>query len=207
MEAATMRRLREGAASLGVALDEEQLGRLARYQEVLSTWNARINLTAVTDPAEVVERHFLDSLAVVPWLPPGTLVDAGAGAGFPGSVIAIARPELRVTCVESIRKKVAFLQTLKREVAPNLEPLCGRIEGVDGPFDAAISRATWDPAEWLPIGARLVAPEGLLVAMQGAEQPNLPAPPGFQALPPVPYALKAGARRLLLFRRHGPRST
>jgi 16S rRNA (guanine527-N7)-methyltransferase len=196
MDAATKLRLKEGAAALGVPLGDDQLARLERHHQLLSTWNSRINLTAITDPAEVVERHYLDSLAVVPHLGPiATLVDAGAGAGFPGSVIAIARPELRVTCVESIRKKVAFLQTLKREVAPNLEPVCARIETVQRTFDAAISRATWDPAEWLTIGARL-AP--IVIAMQGAEQPDLPPPAGFRLRRAVPYAAN---RRLLIFER------
>jgi 16S rRNA (guanine527-N7)-methyltransferase len=200
MEPATKLRLMEGAAALGVALDDEQLARLDRYQALLSTWNTRINLTAVTEASEVADRHFLDSLAPVPWLSEvETLVDVGAGAGFPGSVIAIARPRLRVTCVESIRKKVAFLQALRREVAPNVEPICARVEAIDLRFGAAISRATWDPAEWLPIGARLVEPGGLLMAMQGAEQPDLPAPQGFQFVRAVPYALAAGSRRLLIY--------
>jgi 16S rRNA (guanine527-N7)-methyltransferase len=194
--------LREGAAAFGVALGPDQVARLDRFQALLSTWNTRINLTSVTEPAEVVERHFLDSLSVVPLLAGcRTLVDVGAGAGFPGSVIAIASPELRVTCVESIQKKVAFLQTLKREVAPNLEPICARAEAIDREFDAAVSRATWDPAEWLRVGARLVSPAGLLIAMQGAEQPDLPPPPGFEALPPRPYQIQGGSRRLLAFRR------
>jgi len=199
MDAATKLRLKEGAARLGVGLDDGQLARLDRYQQLLSTWNTRINLTAVTDPVDVVDRHFLDSLAVVPHLGSiATLVDVGAGAGFPGSVIAIARPELRVTCVESIRKKVAFLQTLKREVAPNLEPICARAEAIDRAFDAAISRATFDPADWLPIGARL-AP--FVIAMQGAEQPDLAPPSGFQLQKAVPYSLPVGSRRLLLYQR------
>jgi len=202
VDAATKLRLKAGAAALGVALDDAQVGRLVRYQELLSTWNTRINLTAVTEPGEVVNRHFLDSLAVVRLLDGcRTLVDVGAGAGFPGSVIAIARPELRVTCVESIRKKVAFLQTLRREVAPNLEPRCARAEEVREQFDAAVSRATWDPADWLPIGARLVAPGGILIAMQGAEQPALTTPAGFTPLAPVPYPLAVGSRRLVPFRR------
>jgi 16S rRNA (guanine527-N7)-methyltransferase len=201
MDAATLLLLKTGAAARGVSLDDQQLSRLDRLQALLSTWNTRINLTSVTEPSEVVDRHFLDSLAVVPLLANcETLVDVGAGAGFPGSVIAIAIPQLLVTCVESIRKKVAFLQTLKREVAPNLEPVCARAEDLDRTFDAAVSRATWDPAEWLPIGARLVKPGGILIAMQGADQPDLRAPEGFTALPPIPYSLKSGARRLLAYR-------
>ena len=202
MEPATTQRLKEGAAALGVPLDDDQLTRLDRFQQLLSTWNTRINLTAITEPNEVVDRHFLDSLAVVPFLgDPSTLVDVGAGAGFPGGVIAIVRPKLRVTAVESIQKKVAFLQALRREVAPNLEPVCARVEKVERQFEVAISRATFDPAEWVQIGARLVAPGGLLVAMQGADQPDLTPPPGFDPPRVHPYALASGRRRLVLFHR------
>jgi 16S rRNA (guanine527-N7)-methyltransferase len=201
MDAATKLQLKTGARALGVSLDDAQISRLDRLQVLLSTWNTRINLTSVTEAGEVADRHFLDSLAVVPLVAKcQTLVDAGAGAGFPGSVIAIALPELRVTCVESIRKKVAFLQTVRREVAPNLEPICARIEEVDRRFDAAVSRATWDPAEWLPIGARLVAAGGILIAMQGADRPDLAAPPGFDSLAPLPYSIASGSRRLLVYR-------
>jgi 16S rRNA (guanine527-N7)-methyltransferase len=203
MDAATKQRLIDGAAQLGVVLDEGHVTRLVRLLELLSTWNTRINLTAVTEPAAVVERHFLDSLSLVPMLrSASTLVDVGAGAGFPGSVIAIARPELRVTCVESIRKKVAFLQALRREVAPNLEPVCARVEdfrATGRTFDAAVSRATWEPARWLAEGAPLVAPGGLLIAMQGAVQPPLDPPSGFSPLPVVDYSLEGGSRRLVPF--------
>jgi 16S rRNA (guanine527-N7)-methyltransferase len=205
MNAATKQRLIEGAARLGVAIEEPQVARLARLLELLSTWNTRINLTAVTEPSAVVERHFLDSLSLVPLVrSAASLVDVGAGAGFPGSVIAIALPELRVTCVESIRKKVAFLQALRREVAPNLEPVCARVEefrSTGRTFDVAVSRATWEPARWLVEGAPLVAPGGLLVAMQGAAQPSLEPPAGFSPLPAVSYTVEEGSRRLVPFHR------
>src|SRR5438105_127511 len=114
MDAATKRRLVDGARSLGVELAPVAAEKLERYLELLLTWNRKINLTAITEPTEIVDRHFLDSLAVLPALgPAATLVDVGAGAGFPGAVLAIARPELRIACVESIRKKVAFLDTLR----------------------------------------------------------------------------------------------
>jgi len=203
METATNARLVDGARRLGVELAPAAVDKLARYLELLLTWNRKINLTAITDPVEVVDRHFLDSLVVAPALADArTLIDVGAGAGFPGAVLAIARPDLRVTCVESIRKKVAFLDTLRAQLAPNLEPICARIETVrDRRFDAAVSRATWDPPEWLLHGAPLVAPGGLLVAMQTADAPILTAPAGFTAQPPVDYEIAGVRRKLALFRR------
>jgi 16S rRNA (guanine527-N7)-methyltransferase len=197
------RRLVEGARALGVELATERADQLMRYLDLLLFWNRKINLTAVTDPDEVIDRHFLDSLAVLPSIAGAqSLVDVGSGGGFPGGVLAIAQPELRVACVESIAKKVAFLDTLHAQLAPNLEPLRMRLEGlVDRQFDAAVSRATWDPPEWLPRGAPLVGPGGLLIAMQTGEAPDLSAPPGFSAQPAIRYTISGVQRRLALFRR------
>ncbi|MGZ3438298.1 MAG: 16S rRNA (guanine(527)-N(7))-methyltransferase RsmG [Polyangia bacterium] len=159
-------------------------------------------MTAITEPRAVVELHFLDSLAVVPLVREcGTLIDVGAGAGFPGAVLAIALPSLVVTCIDAVAKKVAFLQTLKRTVAPNLEPLHRRDEAIDRTFDAAVSRATWDPPEWLAHGGRLVRSGGIVIAMQTADAPTLETPAGFSRIPPVDYAVGGAARRIQAFRR------
>lgn len=202
MDAATKQRLVAGAASLGVTLDEAQVGKLEQYLTLLQTWNRKINLTAITEPRAVVELHFLDSIAAAPLVRDcATLIDVGAGGGFPGAVLAITLPSLRVTCIDGVAKKVAFLQTLKRSVAPNLEPLHLRDEQLDRTFDAAISRATWDPAEWLAHGARLVAPGGLLIAMQTGDAPALETPAGFTKLAAVEYRAGEAVRRLQPFRR------
>jgi 16S rRNA (guanine527-N7)-methyltransferase len=204
MDAATIAQLRRGAAALGVPLDDQQLAALDRYLGLLGEWNRRINLTAVVEPVAMVERHLLDSLAVASLVAAATtLVDVGSGAGFPGAVLAVALPRLTVTAVESIHKKAAFLQTLRREVAPNLTVLCARVETVHAQFEAAVSRATWDPAEWLVRGAPLVAPGGLLVAMQGVDPASLSPPAGFVALPARDYEIAGVRRRLAPFRRSG----
>jgi 16S rRNA (guanine527-N7)-methyltransferase len=205
VDPATNSRLREGAAAVGVTLDEAMVAKLGRYLELLQKWNRRINLTALEDPVEVVERHFVDSLALVPLLEGvSTLVDIGSGGGFPGAVVALARPPLRVTAVDSIRKKVAFLETLRIALAPNLEPVTGRHDDLiraGRTFDAAVSRATWDPAEWVREGAPLVRPGGLLFAMQSADQDTPPAPPGFRSEVPLVYPMQSERRRIQPFRR------
>src|SRR5216683_2981492 len=96
MDAARLKKIEEGAAGMGLRLSPEQLQRLGRHVDLLLKWNRSINLTSITDPDEVVEKHVLDSLAVVPVLPSGSLLDAGSGAGFPGIPAAIARPDLEV---------------------------------------------------------------------------------------------------------------
>jgi 16S rRNA (guanine527-N7)-methyltransferase len=203
LDPATSRLLRDGAARLGVALDDDQVRRLERYLALLQEWNRRINLTAIDHERGIVELHFLDSLAVAP-LVRGleTLVDVGSGAGFPGAVLAIALPSLNVTAIDAVAKKVAFLQTLRRTVAPNLSPLHLRDEQLgERVFDGAVSRATWDPQEWLAHGAPLIGDNGLLVAMQTADAPVLDPPVGFTRLDAVEYSAGEARRRLQPFRR------
>jgi 16S rRNA (guanine527-N7)-methyltransferase len=208
VDAATRQRLTEGANELGAALSAEQIDRFDEYLALLQEWNRRINLTAISDPAAVVGLHFLDSLAAVPLVRDcKTLIDVGAGAGFPGAVLAIALPSLRVTCIEAVAKKVAFLQALKRKLTLNLEALHLRDEQIDRTFDAAISRATWAPAEWVERGTRLVSPGGLLIAMQTADASKLTTPSCFLKLEPVEYAVGNARRRLQPFRRNVPRGT
>jgi 16S rRNA (guanine527-N7)-methyltransferase len=170
VDAATRQALVGGSAALGLFLDETTVSRFANYLDLLLTWNRRIKLTSVVEPEEVVARHFLDSLAVVPALEDAhTLVDVGSGAGFPGIPVALARPGLPVTLVESIRKKAAFLEALKRELAlPNVVVQTTRMEDLveqDRRFDAAVSRATFAPREWVQRGTPLVAAGGRLIAM------------------------------------------
>jgi 16S rRNA (guanine527-N7)-methyltransferase len=194
--------LADGAAALGVALDTSQLSRLGEYLSLLQTWNRKINLTAITEARAVVELHFLDSLAVAPLVRDAeTLIDVGAGAGFPGAVLAIALPGLRVTAIDAVAKKVAFLQTLRRTVAPNLTGLHARDEAIRETFGAAVSRATWDPPVWIEHGARLVAPGGRLIAMQTADAPLLAPPAGFELEPAVEYMAGQARRRVQPFRR------
>ena len=170
MDAKLARRLVEGAARLGVAIDAEAIARFDAYLVLLLRWNSRIKLTSVVEPEAVVEKHFLDSVAVIPAIEGvGSLVDIGAGAGFPGVPVAMLRPMLQVTLVESIQKKAAFLEALRRCLSlPNVTVEAVRMEALVAQrrqFEAAVSRATFAPAEWVRRGAELVRPGGCLVAM------------------------------------------
>jgi 16S rRNA (guanine527-N7)-methyltransferase len=190
--------LRAQAIALGVTIDDALAGALGRYLELLVLWNRRINLSSVRDPAGIVEKHFVDSLAALPHVPPDarTLVDVGSGGGFPGAVLALARPTLAVTLVEPVHKKAAFLEALRRELPlPNVTVEIGRAETSATRADVAISRATWDLLEWLPRGARLVAPAGLVLGMEGAEEHELP--PGATR---HPYKLGGAKRAIVTYR-------
>ncbi|MEJ2223902.1 MAG: 16S rRNA (guanine(527)-N(7))-methyltransferase RsmG [Syntrophobacterales bacterium] len=172
--------LQEGAAALEVALPPGALPQFRTYLQELQVWNARINLTGLKSDRDIIIKGFLDSLAVLPFLQEvNSLVDLGSGAGFPGLVLKLARPELALTLVESRGKKAAFLEYL---VA--LWPL----EGVEvvhahltpklahewGPrFAAATSRATFSLKRFLELAAPLLLPRGRALALKG---PRLPAP-------------------------------
>src|SRR5438067_7558314 len=100
-------------------LEPSQLERLERYSALLREWNERVNLTAIIDPAQIRVKHFLDSLTLLRARPPASgarLIDVGTGAGFPGVPLAIARRDLQVTLVESVAKKVRFLETLVEQL-------------------------------------------------------------------------------------------
>ncbi|HEV2236634.1 MAG TPA: 16S rRNA (guanine(527)-N(7))-methyltransferase RsmG [Ktedonobacterales bacterium] len=146
--------LASGAAALGVALGAEQLAAFATYRTLLLEWNARFNLTAITDPAQIATRHFLDSLTValgVPrarWAGALRLLDVGSGAGFPGLALAIAFPQWHVTALEAIGKKVSFLRHVATTLGlARVRVLPGRAEALAhapaerGRYDVVTARA------------------------------------------------------------------
>jgi len=179
MDRARLKKIEEGAAAMGLNLSPEQLKLLGRHVDLLLKWNKSINLTSITDPDEIVEKHVLDSLAVVPVLPSGSLLDAGSGAGFPGIPVAIARPELQVSLVDSVHKKVAFLKSALAELRlPNVKAYAVRLEGNPSREElprvhAAVARAYSAARDWLRLAEQYVLPGGVAICMLG---PSDPAP-------------------------------
>jgi 16S rRNA (guanine527-N7)-methyltransferase len=126
------------------ALPPDAGERFARYLALLMKWNARLNLTAIREPSEIVRRHFLESIACARLVPPvSSLLDFGSGAGFPGIPISIVRPEIEVTLGESQAKKAAFLREVARTLGLNARVFDGRIEAMNAGkrFDAVTVRA------------------------------------------------------------------
>lgn len=168
--------LRAGVLALGLPVDEAALGRLGVFAERLVAWNRKVNLTAITEPREMAEKHFLDSLVLLPALAGRrTLLDVGCGAGLPGMAVACARPDLEVTCCDSVGKKVAFVKAVAAELRLPVRGVAARASGVparDGlpVCEAVVSRALADPDRWVPLGAPYVAPGGVLLAMLGKGQ-------------------------------------
>jgi len=162
--------LDSGLAALGLAT-EPLSTRLLDYLALLVRWNATYNLTAIRDPAEMVSKHLLDSLAIVPFVH-GALADIGSGAGLPGIPLALALPGLDVTVVESNGKKARFLREAQRHLGlANLHVAESRAESFAAPvrFDCLVSRAFGSLAEFVRVGAHLLADDGRLLAMKGQQ--------------------------------------
>lgn len=162
--------LAEGLDALGLRLPEDASRKLLAYVDLLAKWNRTYNLTAIREPERMVTYHLIDSLAVLPHLPAGTLVDVGAGGGLPGIPLAIARPELRITLNDSNHKKGAFMQQAAIELGlANVEVHVGRAEEwrPAAAFDGAISRAFAELADFIAACRHLVKPGGFFAAMKG----------------------------------------
>lgn len=146
---------------------EEHGAEFAKYCELLLKWNRAYNLTAITEPDEIWDKHFLDSLVPLPFLPEnGTLLDVGSGAGFPGIPLKIARPSLSVTLLEATQKKCNFCEAVIRELGlKDIRVVHGRIPPEK--YDAAISRATTSLKELLKNYN-----SSKVIAMKGADVSN-----------------------------------
>ena len=161
----------DGLAAMGIELAADARARLAAHLELIAKWNRVHNLTAVRETEQMVVLHLLDSLSVLPHVEGAmAIVDVGTGAGLPGIPIAIARPRTQVTLLDSSHKKCAFLQQAKTELAlDNVTVVCDRVENWKPrqKFDAVISRAFSDLADFVTQAQHLVAPGGRLIAMKG----------------------------------------
>jgi 16S rRNA (guanine527-N7)-methyltransferase len=161
----------EGATAMGLELEGDAIAKLAAYLELVEKWNRVHNLTAVREPSQMVTLHLLDSLSIAPHVATAaTLLDVGTGAGLPGIPLAIARPSMRVTLLDSSHKKCAFLQQAKTELAlANVEVVCDRVENwkPEQRFDVVVSRAFSDLVDFVEQAKHLVAPGGRLLAMKG----------------------------------------
>ncbi|MEO7241963.1 MAG: 16S rRNA (guanine(527)-N(7))-methyltransferase RsmG [Variovorax sp.] len=186
--------LSNGAISLGLELEPEQLARLLAFARLLAKWNRVYNLTAIREGDVVVTHHLLDCLAIIAplqrelrhlrelsWSPPlpgepdsggirseaTRLLDVGSGGGLPGAVIAIACPEIRVTCVDAVGKKTAFVRQVAAEIAlTNLHATHRRVEDVHGTFDVVVSRAFATLEEFFAASLHVLAPSGIWLAMK-----------------------------------------
>jgi 16S rRNA (guanine527-N7)-methyltransferase len=180
-------RLTEGAKALGIALQPAQAAALLALVSELAEWNTRFNLTAISEPTEVIDKHLLDSLAVLPHLRGLRIADIGTGAGFPGLPLAIADLDRRFTLVESTGKKASFLRHVVGELhLPNVDIVQGRAEAMRPakPFDSVVARALGSLADFVRVAGHLAGRSGRLLAMKGRppEDELKALPAGWKAL-------------------------
>lgn len=163
-------RLLSGLEELGLALPESDRQRFIAYVRLLAKWNKTYNLTAVRDPEEMITRHVLDSLTLLPYLHGKRLLDIGCGAGLPGIPLAIARPDLSFTLIDANAKKIRFIiQTIGELDLKNVDAVQARVENYrPAPkFDTLMSRAFASIADMLTHTRHLCAPDGRFLAMKG----------------------------------------
>ena len=159
-----------GIQSLGQRVADEDVQRFAGLLCELDRWNARINLTAIRDPAEMVSGHLLDSLAIRPLIEGKSLIDIGTGAGFPGLPIAISEPEVAVELLDSNARKISFVQHVIGELAiSNATAVRSRAESYEPGkrFDTVIARALASIPRLIGLAGHLVAENGVMLAQKG----------------------------------------
>lgn len=168
--------LGDGIASLGLDVPPPLQAKLLGYVALLKKWNGTYNLTAIRDEGDMIVQHLLDSLSVLPALENSALAgrhwaDVGSGAGLPGIPLAIVRPDLDMTLIETVEKKSAFQRQAKIELGlPNLAVVNGRVEEQPGEtFDAVVSRAFAELADFIRLAGHLITPGGRFYAMKGHE--------------------------------------
>jgi 16S rRNA (guanine527-N7)-methyltransferase len=200
--------LERGIASLGVQLPVGAVERLLDYQALLARWNATYNLTAVRDPLEMVSRHLVDSLAILPYVQGETLADLGTGPGLPGIPLAIAAPQRQVLLVDSNGKKVRFLREAIRSLKlENVRAVQSRVEDVEGQFDCITARAFASLADMLDWGGHLLTTGGIWLAMKGRhpddELAGVPAGYEVRAIHSLHVPDVGGERHLVVLGRAG----
>ena len=167
----------DGAKQLGITLSETQVEQFMRYKELLQEWNQKMNLTAITEDREVMTKHFLDCMTINKALNMSsqkTVIDIGTGAGFPGLVIKIAFPHLKVTLVDALKKRLTFLETVISELGlTDIECVHSRAEDLgknkkyrEG-FDICASRAVANLAVLSEYTLPFVKVDGYLIALKG----------------------------------------
>lgn len=161
--------LADGITALGLDLSPPQQQQLLDYVGLLNKWNKAYNLTAVREPAEMVVRHLLDSLSVLPHVQATEMIDVGTGPGIPGIPLAIALPSLQVTLLDSNGKKTRFARQAALELGlVNVEVVQARAEQYRNASPQVISRAFASLPDMLDVAGHLLAPGGRMLAMKAA---------------------------------------
>ena len=197
--------LNEGLQQMDLPLREAQRAQLMDYLALMAKWNSVYNLTSLRDPLQMVTHHLLDSLAAVPAFGGARKVlDVGAGGGLPGIVLAIARPDMQVSLIDTVHKKTAFLTQVKAELGlANVTVYTMKVQELKaGPFDVITSRAFADLSDFVNWSGHLLEEGGKFIALKGVapseEQERLPQEWQVKEVRPLKVA-KLDAERHLVF--------
>lgn len=198
--------LGEGIAAMHLDVTPAQQDKLMDYLAMMFKWNAVYNLTSLRDPMQMVTHHLLDSLAAVPaFAAARNVLDVGSGGGLPGIVLAIVRPDMNVSMIDTVHKKTAFLTQVKAQLSlANVTVYTARVEQlqVSDKFDVITSRAFADLSDFVNWSSHLLADGGRYIALKGVaprdEQERLPAEWKVAGVEPL-HVPKLDAERHLVF--------
>ncbi|WP_288378292.1 16S rRNA (guanine(527)-N(7))-methyltransferase RsmG [uncultured Massilia sp.] len=204
--AALAKVLADGIAEMKLAIPAEQQEKLMGYLALMNKWNSVYNLTSLRDPMQMVTHHLLDSLAAVPaFAGARNVLDVGAGGGLPGIVLAITRPDMKVSMIDTVHKKTAFLKQVKAELElSNVTVHTMKVQDleVSDKFDVITSRAFADLSDFLNWSGHLLAEGGRFIALKGTapahEQERIPSEWRITDLQPL-HVPRLGAERHLVF--------
>lgn len=198
--------LEDGVKQMQLDLSEAQQAQLMDYLQLMAKWNAVYNLTSLRDPMQMVTHHLLDSLAAVPaFAGARNVLDVGAGGGLPGIVLAISRPDMKVSMIDTVHKKTAFLTQVKAELGlTNVSVYTMKVQDlqVSDKFDVITSRAFADLSGFVEWSGHLLHDAGKFIALKGVapneERERLPEQWKVTGLQPLEVP-RLGAERHLVF--------
>jgi len=162
----------EGLQRMDLALSDQVIDQLMTYLDLVEKWNRVYNLTAIREREEMIKLHFLDSLSILKHVHVKNILDVGSGAGFPGIVLAITKPELKVTVMDSVNKKTTFMQQVKSELSlMNLDVVNSRVEDYQPTtlFEAVTSRAFSNLKNMMSLTQHTLQKEGVWLAMKSKD--------------------------------------
>lgn len=202
--------LSEGIKSLPLALSDEQIDKMIAYLALLSKWNSVYNLTSVRDPREMLKLHLLDSLSAAhAFKDAKNVLDVGSGGGLPGMILAITYPDIRISMIDTVHKKTAFLTQAKTELGlANVTVHTGRVEAlqVTNKFDVITSRAFSELSNFVNWSGHLLDDDGQFIAMKGVspdqEIERLPAGWKVAAIEPLRVPGLEVERHLIFIRKN-----
>lgn len=169
--------IQEQANEIGIVLEKEQINQLYTYMQLLLEWNKKINLTAITQPREIITKHFIDSMTIAKYIEKNAkLIDVGTGAGFPGIPLKIIRRDIKVTLLDSLNKRICFLKEVIEQLElTKIEAIHARVEELGKnkkyreSFDCATSRAVANLSTLVEYLIPLVKINGCCISMKGSK--------------------------------------